>query len=214
MDFRLTPAQLELRKAAREFAEREFPAIAKECDRAEAFPLDLLRKASQSGLVGIFVDKDYGGGGFGYLENAIVMEEFWRVDPGLGSQVMCACFGSEMILLKGSDEQKRKYLIPICKGDAISAVAVTEPDAGSDVLSVSTRADRKGDGYLINGSKMFISNGDIANFLVALCLTNPDETSPYERHSVMIIETDRPGMRRSKLRGKWEFVHTIRQRSV
>jgi alkylation response protein AidB-like acyl-CoA dehydrogenase len=153
-------------------------------------------------LIGIFIEKKYGGKGFGFLENAIVMEEFWRVDPGLGSQLMCGCFGSEMILLKGSEEQKMKYLPPICKGEAISAVAVTEPDAGSDVLSISTRAVRKGDGYLINGSKMFISNGDIANFLVALCLTNPDATSPYERHSVMIIETNRPGLRRNKLKGK------------
>jgi acyl-CoA dehydrogenase len=137
MDFRLTSEQLELRKAARDFAEREFPNIARECDQEESFPLELLGKASRSGLVAIFVDKKYGGRGFGYLENAIVMEEFWRVDPGLGSQVMCACFGSEMILLKGSEEQKRKYLPPICNGEAISAVAVTEPDAGSDVLSVS-----------------------------------------------------------------------------
>ena len=202
MDFNLTSAQLDMRKAAREFAEGEFPPIAKECDAEERFPLDLLRKASQLGFIGIFVDEKYGGRRFGFLENAIVMEEFWRVDPGLGSQLMCACFGSEMVLLKGSEEQKRKYLPPICKGEAISAVAVTEPDAGSDVLSVSIRADRKGDGYLINGSKMFISNGDIANFLVMLCLTNPDATSPHERHSVIIIETDRPGLRRNKLRGK------------
>ena len=202
MDFSLTSVQLDLRRAAREFAEKEFPAIAKDCDREETFPLDLLRKASQAGLAGIFVEKKYGGGGFGYLENAIVMEEFWRVDPGLGSQVMCACFGSEMILLKGSEEQKRKYLTRICGGEAISAVAVTEPDAGSDVLSISTRAEKKNDGYLINGSKMFISNGDIAHFLVALCLTNPDAGSPHERHSVIVIETDRPGVRRNKLRGK------------
>jgi len=202
MDFSLTQVQLNIKKAAREFAEGEFPDIYKECDREETFPLDLLRKASQSGLIGIFIDKKYGGRGFGFLENAIVMEEFWRVDPGLGSQLMCSCFGSEMILLKGSEDQKMKYLPPICKGEAISAVAVTEPNAGSDVLSVSTKAERKGEGYLINGSKMFISNGDIANFLVTLCLTNPDATSPYERHSVTIIETDRPGLERRKLKGK------------
>jgi acyl-CoA dehydrogenase len=202
MDFHLTSAQLDIRKAAREFAEGEFPPIAKECDAEETFPVDLLRKASQLGFIGVFIDEKYGGGGFGFLENAIVMEEFWRVDPGLGSQLMCGCFGSEMILLKGSEEQKKKYLPPLCKGEAISAVAVTEPDAGSDVLSVSTQAERKGNGYLINGSKMFISNGDIANFLVALCLTNPDATSPYERHSVIVIETDRPGLERNKLKGK------------
>lgn len=115
---------------------------------------------------------------------------------------MCSCFGSEMVLLVGSEEQKRKYLPSLCKGKAISAVAVTEPDAGSDVLCVSTKAMRKGDGHLINGAKMFISNGDIAHFLVTLCLTNPDATSPYERHSVIIIETDRSGLERNKLKGK------------
>ena len=202
MDFSLTPAQRDIRKAAREFAEREFPAIAKECDREEAFPHDLFRKASQLGLIGIFIDERYGGKGFGYLENAIVMEEFWRVDPGLGGQLTCKSFGSEMILLRGSEEQKMKYLPSLCKGETISAVAVTEPNAGSDVLSISTKAEKKRNGYLINGSKMFISNGDIADFLVALCLSNPDATSPYERHSVMIIETDRPGLRRNKLNGK------------
>jgi alkylation response protein AidB-like acyl-CoA dehydrogenase len=202
MDFSLTPTQLDIRKAAREFAEGEFPAIAKECDREETFPLDLFRKASHLGLIGVFIDEKYGGKGFGYLENAIVMEEFWRVDPGLGGQLTCKSFGSEMILLKGSEDQKMKYLPSLCKGETISAVAVTEPNAGSDVLSISTKAERKGNGYLVNGSKMFISNGDIANFLVALCLTNPDATSPYERHSVMIIETDRPGLRSNKLKGK------------
>jgi acyl-CoA dehydrogenase len=138
MDFNLTPAQLDIRKAAREFAEGEFPNIAKECDLEETFNFELLKKASKLGFIGIFIDEKYGGGGFGYLENAIIMEEFWRVDPGLGGQLMCSCFGTEMVLLKGSEEQKRKYLPPICKGELISAVAVTEPDAGSDVLSVST----------------------------------------------------------------------------
>lgn len=202
MDFSLTPAQRDIRKAAREFAEGEFPNIAKECDLEETFNLELLRKASKLGFIGIFIDEKYGGGGFGFLENAIIMEEFWRVDPGLGGQLMCTCFGSEMILLKGSEEQKRKYLPPICKGELISAVAVTEPDAGSDVLSVSTKAEKKRNGYLINGSKMFISNGDIANIMVTLCLSNPDAASPNERHAVIIIETDRPGLERNKLKGK------------
>jgi len=196
MDFDLSPAQLDIRKAAREFAEGEFPNIAKECDREEMFDLELLRKASKLGFIGVFIDEKYGGGGFGFLENAIVMEEFWRVDPGLGGALMCTCFGSEMILLLGTEEQKKKYLPSLCKGETISAVAVTEPDAGSDILSVSTKGERKGGGYLINGSKMFISNGDIANFLVTLCLTTPDASSPYERHTVIIVETDRSGLER------------------
>jgi len=202
MDFDLTPSQRDIKNAAREFAEGEFPKVAKECDRAEIMNLDLLKKACELGFVGVFIDEKYGGAGFGYFENALIMEEFWRVDPGLGGAITCACFGSEMILLFGSEDQKKKYLPPLCRGEAISAVAVTEPNAGSDVLSVSTRAVRKGNGYVINGTKMFTSNGSIADFLVTLCLTNPEASSKYERHSVIIVETDRAGIERNKLRGK------------
>jgi hypothetical protein len=202
MDFNLTPKQLEIKKLAREFAEREFPKVAKKCDREETFDFELIKKACEAGLNGIFIDKDYGGAGYGYLENAFVMEEFWRVDPGLGGALTCVCFGSEMILLFGSENQKRKYLPPLCKGEAISAVGVTEPDAGSDILAISTRAEKEGDEYIINGSKMFISHGTIANFFITLCLTNPDSDSKHERHSVIIVEANRPGLERDKLKGK------------
>lgn len=202
MDFDLTPKQLEIKKLAREFAEREFPKVAKKCDREETFDFELIKKACEAGLNGIFIGKDYGGAGFGYLENAFVMEEFWRVDPGLGGALTCVYFGSEMLLLFGSENQKKKYLPPLCRGEAISAVGVTEPDAGSDVLAISTRAEKEGDEYIINGSKMFISNGTIANFFITLCLTNPDSSSKHERHSVIIVEADRPGLERDKLKGK------------
>ncbi len=202
MDFSLTPKQIEIKKLAREFAEREFPKVAKKCDKEEVFDFGLIKKASEVGLNGIFIDKAYGGAGYGYLENALVMEEYWRVDPGLGGALTCVYFGSEMILLFGSEEQKNHYLPPLCKGEAISAVAVTEPDAGSDVLAVSTRAEKAGGEYIINGSKMFASNGTIANFFITLCLTNPEASSPHERHSVIVIEANRPGLERDKLRGK------------
>lgn len=89
MDFNLTPKQIEIKKIAKEFAEREFPKVAKKCDQEETFDFELIRKACEAGLNGIFIDKDYGGAGFGYLENAFVMEEFWRVDPGLGGAKTC-----------------------------------------------------------------------------------------------------------------------------
>ncbi len=202
MDFSLNPKQLEIKNLAREFAEREFPKISKKCDQEEVFDFELIKKASEVGLNGIFIDKAYGGAGYGYLENALVMEEYWRVDPGLGGALTCVYFGSEMILLFGSEDQKKNYLTPLCKGEAISAVAVTEPDAGSDVLAVSTQAEKIGDEYIINGSKMFISNGTIANFYITLCLTKPDAASRHERHSVIVIEANRPGIQRDKLRGK------------
>jgi acyl-CoA dehydrogenase len=202
VDFHLTPEQIDIKRAAREFAEGEFPKVARECDREETTNMDILNKARALGFAGIFIDEKYGGMGCGYLENALVMEEFWRVDPGLGGQATCIAFGSEMLLLYGTEAQKERYLTSVCKGNAIGAVAVTEPDAGSDVLSVSTRAVRKNGGYVINGSKMFISNGTIATFFVTLCLTNPEAGSKKERHSVIVIEADRPGVERNKLKGK------------
>ena len=144
MDFNLTREQREIKMAAREFAEGEFRDVAREYDREEKVNLDLMKKASELGFIGVFIDEKYGGGGFGYLENALVTEEFFRVDPGLAGSCLCACFGAEMILLFGTEAQKEKYLTAICEGSATSAVAATEPDAGSDVLSVTTRAEREG----------------------------------------------------------------------
>ena len=177
MDFQLSEIQLDIKKAAREFAEGEFPKTAQECDREEKTDMGLLQKARDLGFVGVFVDEKYGGMGLGFLEACLVMEEFWRVDPGQANAITCQSFGSEMILLFGTETQKERYLTAVCKGGKIGAVAVTEPDAGSDVLNVSTRAVRQDGGYLINGSKMFISNGDIADFFVTLCLTNPERTT-------------------------------------
>ena len=164
MDFQLSDMQRDIRQAAREFAEGEFPKVAQECDREETIDRGIMRRACDLGFVGVFIGEAYGGMCLGVLETALVMEEFWRVDPGIGSQVMRQSFGSEMVLLFGTEDQKELYLTSVCRGEKIGAVAVTEPDAGSDVLNVSTRAVRNDEGYLINGSKMFISNGDIADF--------------------------------------------------
>lgn len=202
MEFGLSDIQRDIKNAAREFAEGEFRDIARECDRNETVDMALLDKARGLGFVGIFIDEEYGGMGLGFLETALVMEEFWRVDPGIGSQVMCMSFGSEMILLFGTEDQKERYLRSVCQGGKIGAVAVTEPNAGSDVLNVSTRAVRQDGGYLVTGSKMFISNGDIADFFVTLCLTNPEATSRAARHSVIVIDGNSPGIERNKIRGK------------
>jgi alkylation response protein AidB-like acyl-CoA dehydrogenase len=202
VDFALTEVQKDIRQAAREFAEGEFPKSAQACDREEKYDKELMEKARNLGFVGVFIDEKYGGMGLGFLETALVMEQFWRVDPGLGSSIMCMSFGSEMMLLFGNEAQKERYLTLVCQGSKIGAVAVTEPDAGSDVLNVSTKAVRKDGGYLINGSKMFISNGDIADFFVTLCLTNPENTSKTERHSVIVVDGTTPGIERNKIHGK------------
>ena len=201
MDFELTNRQKQIRLAGREFAEGEFPEIAREYDRREEFPRDLWKKACELGFIGLFIKKEYGGLGLGFLEFAMVMEEFWRVDPGCGN-ILLTSFGSELIQLYGTEEQKRKYLPPLTKGKAIMGAAVTEPNAGSDITAILTNARRDGNDYVINGTKQFITNGSIANHIVLFCLTHPEVESRLKRFGVIIVETDRPGFGALKLTGK------------
>jgi acyl-CoA dehydrogenase len=201
MDFELTNRQKQIRTLAREFAEGEFPGIAREYDRREEFPRDLWKKACELGFIGIFIKKEYGGLGLGFLEFAMVMEEFWRVDPGCGN-VLLTAFGSEVIQLYGTEEQKRKFLPPLTRGEAIMGTAITEPDAGSDILSILTLAKREGDHYIINGTKQFITNGSIANYLAVFCLMHPEAESKFKRFGAILVETDRPGFGATKLTGK------------
>jgi acyl-CoA dehydrogenase len=201
VNFEPTNRQKQIRLAAREFAEGEFPGIARECDRQEEFPRDLWKKACELGFIGLFLKKEYGGIGLGFLEFAMVMEEFWRVDPGCGN-VLLTAFGSELIQLYGTEEQKQRYLPPLTEGKAIMGTAITEPDAGSDILSILTLAKRDGDSYVINGSKQFITNGSIANYLAVFCLTDPEAESRLKRFGVIMVETDRPGFSALKITGK------------
>jgi acyl-CoA dehydrogenase len=187
--------------AAREFAEGEFQEMAREYDRKEEFPRELWKKACELGFIGLFIKKGYGGLGLGFLEFTMVMEEFWRVDPGCGN-ILLTTFGSELIQLYGTEEQKKKYLPPLTQGKAIMGTAITEPDAGSDILSILTLAKRDGDSYVINGSKQFITNGSIANYLAVFCQVQPEAESRLKRFGVIIVETDRPGFGAIKLTGK------------
>src|SRR5512139_2889047 len=153
MNFDLTDEQKDVIKAAREFAEKEFPDLAQECDREERSPKDLWRKACELGFVGVFIPETYGGAGLGYLEHCLINEEFWRVDPGIAHFFLSGTFWSDIILLFGNDEQKKKWVPPLVKGKAITGAAITEPDAGSDVSSVRTAAVPDSDEYVINGTK-------------------------------------------------------------
>ena len=201
MDFELTNRQKQICRAAREFAEGEFPGIAREYDRREEFPRDLWKKACELGFIGVFIKKEYGGLGLGFLEFAMVMEEFWRVDPGCGN-ILLTAFGSELIQLYGTEEQKKKYLPPLTRGEAIMGTAITEPDAGSDILSILTAARKDGNDYVITGSKQFITNGSIASHIVVFCLTHTEAESRLKRFGTIVVETDRPGFGAVKLTGK------------
>jgi alkylation response protein AidB-like acyl-CoA dehydrogenase len=202
MNFDLTDEQKDIIRAAREFAEKEFPNISQECDREEKPPKHLWEKACRLGFVGVFIPEAYGGQGLGYLEHCLINEEFWRVDPGIAHFILAGTFGSEMILLFGTEEQKKKWIPPLVQAKAITGAAITEPDAGSDVSSVRTTAILDGDDYVINGTKTFITGGTIANFLQVLCLTEPHFESPHDRFSVITVETNRKGFEATKLRNK------------
>jgi alkylation response protein AidB-like acyl-CoA dehydrogenase len=203
MDFTLSEEQKAIKTIAKKFAQTEFTKeIVHKCDREEKFPKELWLKACEVGLVGVFIPEAYGGPGLGYLEDCLINEEFWRVDPGVGKACQAVVFGSEMLILYGSEEQKKRWLPPLVKGEAISGTAITEPDAGTDVTSIRTKAELDGDQYIINGNKMFITNGTVANYIAVLCRTNPEAESRHGQFSFIMVETDREGFEARKLRDK------------
>jgi acyl-CoA dehydrogenase len=202
MDYDLTREQKEIKKAAREFAQGEFPKVARDYDISETFPAEIIKKARELDFVGLFIPEAYGGPGLGFLEQAMVLEEFWRVDPGIGQEISSVSFGAEELLLFGTEAQKKKYLPPLFQGDAIMGFAITEPDAGSDTAAAATSAVKEGDGYVINGSKVMIGNGTVGTFMLVYCLTAPELEKKTARHSIIIVETDRPGYKAEPMHGK------------
>jgi alkylation response protein AidB-like acyl-CoA dehydrogenase len=202
MDFNLTKEQQIIQKAAREFAKGEFTAVARELDINEAYPTEIVKKARELDLMGLFIPEEYGGPGVGYLEQAMVLEEFWKVDPGIGQQLSSVTFGAEELILFGTEAQKKKWLPPLFEGDAVMGFAITEPDAGSDTAAATTTAVKEGDEYVINGSKVMIGNGTVGTFMLVYCLTSPDEERKTARHSILIVETDREGYKAEPMHGK------------
>jgi alkylation response protein AidB-like acyl-CoA dehydrogenase len=202
MNFELSKEHKDIQKAAREFALGEFRDVAREYDLNETFPEKIIKKARELDLIGLFIPEEYGGPGLGFLEWAMVLEEFWKVDPGIAQQLCSITFGAEELLLFGSEEQKKKWLPPLFSGDAIMGFAITEPDAGSDTAAATTTAVLEGDEYVINGSKVMIGNGTVGTFMLVYCLTNPDVERKTGRHSIIIVETDREGYKADPMHGK------------
>ena len=204
MDFELNATEKDIQQAAREFAEKEFPDVAHEYDEKEEFPMPVWKKACELGFVGGFIEEIYGGSGLGFTEVAMIMEQFWRVDPGMGNLILTA-FGAEIIQKYGTEEQKRKYLPLLPSGEAIMCCAITEPDAGSDILLASTTAIKDNDEYVINGSKMFITNGTVADLAVVFCMTDPKSGNRYKRHSFFIVEREGQVLKQRRSEAKWAY---------
>ena len=203
MDFDLTPEQQALQKAAREFAEGEFDLeYALECDRQRRYPREVQQKAARVGLVGVQFPVEYGGGGYGLLEEVLVIEALCRKDPGLGVAVGLSTLGCQFIAGLGTEEQKRSILPRVASGEMITAVAFTEPDHGSDITDLTTTALRDGDRFVVNGVKTFITNGLEAQVAVLLCKTDPSARPGYRGLSLILVGTDRPGFEAADLGAK------------
>ncbi|MGO9116068.1 MAG: acyl-CoA dehydrogenase family protein [Desulfomonilaceae bacterium] len=201
MDFDLSEDQRMMRDMAYKFAVNEMAPVAQEYDREEKFGREIWQKACEAGLVGAIIPEEYEGPGYGFLEQAIITEQLARIDLGLCLCIVSAMFGSEHIVLFGTDEQKKEYLPRLVRGEAISAGAFTEPDAGTDVAAIRTRAVKDGGDYVINGTKMFITNGTVCNFMCVYCVTDPD-ADKHKRQSIILVESDRPGVVSTKIKGK------------
>lgn len=202
MNFTLSKEQQQIIKAAREFAMAEFPQRAMEFDREEKFDLDIWRKACELGFVGVFIGPDYDGAGYGFLEHCLINEEFWAVDPGIGAAVLSTTFGAELIGRFGTEEQKQNTLPRLVDGKAIMGTAITEADAGCDVTSAVTTAVKQGDHWVINGTKMFATNGSLAEFMLVFCRTDPENPNRHKRFSFFLVPTDTTGFKANKIHGK------------
>src|ERR1700757_4963332 len=174
LDFDLGPEIDMLRTTVRGFAEDRVAPLAAEIDRTDRFPIELWPQMGALGLHGITVEEEYGGAGMGYLAHCVAMEEISRASASVGLSYgahsnLCV----NQIRRNGSEAQKRKYLPKLISGEHVGSLAMSEPNAGSDVVSMTTRAEKKGDRYVLNGSKMWITNGPIAETLVVYAKTDP-----------------------------------------
>jgi alkylation response protein AidB-like acyl-CoA dehydrogenase len=201
VDFSFTDEQQQLRRTVREFAESEIAPHVMEWDEASRFPSELLPKLAELGLLGVIFPEKYGGAGLGYIEYALAIEELSRVDGSVGIIVaahnsLCA----NHIYKFGTEEQRQKYLVPLAQGKKLGCWSLTEPGAGSDASGIRTRATRAGDGWAINGTKTFTTNGRYADVCVAMALTDPANV----RHgiSAFIVEKGTPGFRPGKKENK------------
>ena len=202
MEFQLTDEQRQLREEVRRFADEEIRPVATEHDLDESYPHEVMERAAEMGLLAPHVPVEYGGVGYSALENAILTEELFAADPGIGLCVSSAGFGAEALMEFGTDTQKERILPEVTAGDAIMGSAISEPQAGSDVTSVATRARKENSEWVINGSKMWITNGTVADYFVVVCETDPEIDDRYAGYSQILVEADRDGLTRDKITGK------------
>ncbi|MBZ5646472.1 MAG: acyl-CoA dehydrogenase [Acidobacteriia bacterium] len=201
MDFQPNEEQLQLKKSVREFAEREILPHVMEWDEASHFPCEIVKELGRLGLMGVIFPQEYGGAGMGYVEYVTTIEELSRVDGSIGIIVAAhTSLCSNHIFIAGSEEQKKKYIPKLATGEFIGAWGLTEPGAGSDAGSARMTAVRKGNKWVLNGTKTFCTNGHYADVLVVIAVT--DKTAHTHGLSAFVVEKGTKGFKPGKKENK------------
>ena len=191
IDYLLTEEQTMIRDLARQITDEKIRPVAAEYDRSEKFPWDIMKVIAQSDLFGVYIEEKYGGMGGGILELCLATEEFSKGCAGIAICYSASALGTYPIILAGSEEQKKKYLPAIAKGEKLAAFGLTEPAAGSDASALQTTAEKKGDHYILNGVKHFITNGGDAEIYTIIAMT--DKSRGARGASLFVVEKGTPG---------------------
>lgn len=199
MDLTFTPEQEMIRQTAREFADRELLPTAAEYDEKQEFPTAIWKKLGKLGFMGLVIPEEYGGAGADSLSYVLALEEIARGNPAL-STVMSVnnslpCYG---LWKFGTEEQRRKYLVPLASGDQLGGYALSEPGSGSDAVAMRTTARREGDKFYLNGSKMFITNGQSGHVFLVFAVTDKTVKRAADGITCFIVEKDFPGFKVGK----------------
>ncbi len=201
MDFDLTPEQEEIRKLARSFADKEIAPGARERDRAERFPADVLKKMAPIGFLGGPVPEQYGGMGVDYISHALITEEIGRADSSVRTTLSVQISLVELTILKwGTEEQKKTWLPRLCTGEVIACFGLTEPAVGSDATRLQASAKRDGNDWIINGRKMWISNGSVSKLALVFATADPSKGS--KGITAFLIDRDKSPYGSQALHGK------------
>src|SRR5438105_11228176 len=201
MNFELTNEQKHIQAKARQFAEQEVAPIAREADEKGQFPLPLVKRMCELGFLAGPIEPDYGGSGMDYVGYALLCEELGRADSSVrGFLTVHTSLVSLCIRDWGTEEQKRRYLPRLASGEWIGCYALTEPDAGSDAASMETTAREEGDSYVLNGEKIWITNGASAH--IAIVFASRDRAARHKGICAFIVATDTPGFHRQSMPGQ------------
>ena len=200
MSFQLSDEHRMIKRAVRDFGEQEIKPVAREHDENKEYPEDLRRKAAKNDFVAPNIPVEYGGAGMDKLSTVLVTEELWRADPGIGSAVGSAGFGSSMIVKYGKEWMKEEWLPKIAEGETASCSCISEPAHGSNVAGIETTAEKDGDEYVLNGNKMWITNGTVADVGVVMTKTDPGEG--HRGITAFLVEMDRDGVQTEKINNK------------